>query len=35
LFTLFILPTFYLVLGKDPVAVSSEDSMAEQPVLNS
>ena len=35
LFTLFVLPTFYLVLGKDPVAVSSEDSMAEQPVLNS
>ena len=35
LFTLFVLPTFYLVLGKDPLAVSSEDSMAEQPVLNS
>ena len=35
LFTLFVLPTFYLVLGKDPVAVNSEDSMAEQPVLNS
>jgi hydrophobe/amphiphile efflux-1 (HAE1) family protein len=35
LFTLFVLPTFYLVLGKDPVAASSEDAMAEQPVLNS
>ena len=35
LFTLFVLPTFYLILGKDPLAVSSEDSMAEQPVLNS
>ena len=35
LFTLFVLPTFYLVLGKDPLAVRSEDSMAEQPVLNS
>jgi multidrug efflux pump len=34
-FTLFVLPTFYLVLGKDPVAASSEDPMAEQPVLNS
>ncbi|MBT3831677.1 MAG: MMPL family transporter [Gammaproteobacteria bacterium] len=35
LFTLFVLPTFYLVLGKDPVNASSEDAMAEQPVLNS
>ena len=36
LFTLFVLPTFYLVLGKkDPVAASSEDAMTEQPLLNS
>ena len=35
LFTLFVLPTFYLVLGKNPVTASSEDAMAEQPVLNS
>jgi|LWDU01.1.fsa_nt_gi multidrug efflux pump len=35
LFTLFVLPTFYLVLGKDPVNASSEDAMAEQPLLNS
>ena len=35
LFTLFVLPTFYLVLGKDPVNASSEHAMAEQPVLNS
>ncbi len=35
LFTLFVLPTFYLVLGKDPVNASSEDAMTEQPLLNS
>ncbi len=36
LFTLFVLPTFYLVLGKkDPVAASSEDAITEQPLLNS
>lgn len=35
LFTLFVLPTFYLVLGKAAVQASSEDETAEQPVLNS
>jgi len=35
LFTLFVLPTFYLVLGKASVQASSEDETAEQPVLNS
>jgi multidrug efflux pump len=36
LFTLFVLPTFYLVLGKkDPVAAGSEDAMTGQPLLNS
>jgi hydrophobe/amphiphile efflux-1 (HAE1) family protein len=35
LFTLFVLPTFYLVLGKASVQANSEDETAEQPVLNS
>lgn len=35
LFTLFVLPTFYLVLGKKPATASGADATAEQPVLNS
>ena len=35
LFTLFVLPAFYLVLGKASVASSSEVGKAEQAVLNS
>jgi multidrug efflux pump subunit AcrB len=35
LFTLFVLPTFYLVLGKKLIPASNEDAQAEKPALNS
>jgi multidrug efflux pump subunit AcrB len=35
LFTLFVLPTFYLVLGKKLIPASNEDAQTEKPGLNS